>query len=73
MFESLVNLEGCKTKFIYDKLSLQFESLVNLEGCKTCCPCGCLVDTFESLVNLEGCKTIERRLDMEYSLRVLLI
>ena len=35
MFESLVNLEGCKTcLFPYNALKW-FESLVNLEGCKT--------------------------------------
>ncbi len=34
-FESLVNLEGCKTKFDFIWKTFLFESLVNLEGCKT--------------------------------------
>ena len=34
-FESLVNLEGCKTSYKLSSLSGLFESLVNLEGCKT--------------------------------------
>ena len=35
MFESLVNLEGCKTIVLYVYELNVFESLVNLEGCKT--------------------------------------
>ncbi len=35
MFESLVNLEGCKTIAGLDEIEKSFESLVNLEGCKT--------------------------------------
>ncbi len=35
MFESLVNLEGCKTIDLTGNTKLLFESLVNLEGCKT--------------------------------------
>ena len=35
LFESLVNLEGCKTCPGLLKSRIQFESLVNLEGCKT--------------------------------------
>ena len=60
VFESLVNLEGCKTIEPGHHNLSQFESLVNLEGCKT------LIDgrkfrlSFESLVNLEGCKTFRR-------------
>ena len=34
LFESLVNLEGCKTKHFTKKQETVFESLVNLEGCK---------------------------------------
>ena len=34
-FESLVNLEGCKTALFRRFSSTMFESLVNLEGCKT--------------------------------------
>ncbi len=34
-FESLVNLEGCKTKIPRNTIDKEFESLVNLEGCKT--------------------------------------
>ena len=34
-FESLVNLEGCKTKSSFRLSACLFESLVNLEGCKT--------------------------------------
>ena len=35
MFESLVNLEGCKTLCAPTAAPTPFESLVNLEGCKT--------------------------------------
>ena len=35
LFESLVNLEGCKTVTIGGVPLHGFESLVNLEGCKT--------------------------------------
>ncbi len=34
-FESLVNLEGCKTIKMTTRGGRRFESLVNLEGCKT--------------------------------------
>ena len=34
-FESLVNLEGCKTVEEIARYISPFESLVNLEGCKT--------------------------------------
>ena len=34
-FESLVNLEGCKTPQKTLEQTVMFESLVNLEGCKT--------------------------------------
>ena len=35
LFESLVNLEGCKTLLVQADQYGTFESLVNLEGCKT--------------------------------------
>ena len=35
VFESLVNLEGCKTDDNQVNQINEFESLVNLEGCKT--------------------------------------
>ena len=57
-FESLVNLEGCKTAVWSVPPMPAFESLVNLEGCKT--PIAIIINPmqFESLVNLEGCKTL---------------
>ena len=35
LFESFVNLEGCKTKVRHLQTPDSFESFVNLEGCKT--------------------------------------
>ena len=35
VFESFVNLEGCKTKTRKQWANTPFESFVNLEGCKT--------------------------------------
>ena len=56
-FESLVNLNGCKTKMMNAIVELLFESLVNLNGCKTVSASCVYSSTFESLVNLNGCKT----------------
>ena len=57
MFESFVNLEGCKTKSNSKLDLLTFESFVNLEGCKTDKLATDTLTLFESFVNLEGCKT----------------
>ena len=57
-FESLVNLEGCKTPNLALIAIPSFESLVNLEGCKTNENTLIPFALFESLVNLEGCKTV---------------
>ena len=73
MFESLVNLEGCKTKERMILTLHMFESLVNLEGCKTSPVRVLTVHQFESLVNLEGCKTEGTGEDAGTRLRVLLI
>ncbi len=72
-FESLVNLEGCKTIGSLITFLLQFESLVNLEGCKTKADPKKFRVLFESLVNLEGCKTEKMFYHATASLRVLLI
>ena len=72
-FESLVNLEGCKTVVAYSGFANVFESLVNLEGCKTTHSPHYKRRKFESLVNLEGCKTFQQRKTIEVRLRVLLI
>ena len=72
-FESLVNLEGCKTNESYESYVTGFESLVNLEGCKTIDMKLTKKERFESLVNLEGCKTARRRHCYNHGLRVLLI
>ncbi len=73
MFESLVNLEGCKTGVCITAPGIPFESLVNLEGCKTGWFASIVRLLFESLVNLEGCKTDAVPADHAGSLRVLLI
>ena len=73
MFESLVNLEGCKTQSISGIIRITFESLVNLEGCKTLNETNGYTDEFESLVNLEGCKTSLLLFPLPNGLRVLLI
>ena len=38
MFESFVNLEGCKTVLDVKSSAMPFERFVNLEGCKTAIP-----------------------------------
>ena len=72
-FESLVNLEGCKTMLGVSEDGSVFESLVNLEGCKTGNSFDLISRSFESLVNLEGCKTDTECLFRRGRLRVLLI
>ena len=34
VFESLVNLKGCKARTEIPRIRVEFESLVNLKGCK---------------------------------------
>ena len=72
-FESLVNLEGCKTRSEFFFHLVRFESLVNLEGCKTERMLKENGYMFESLVNLEGCKTHGEDAKRFFCLRVLLI
>ena len=72
-FESFVNSEECKTKYLTISLGRRFESFVNSEECKTEIIKSYAWEKFESFVNSEECKTVDNWDSDQYCLRALLI
>ena len=72
-FESFVNSEESKTEYSSDIATILFESFVNSEESKTQYTVRFLPWKFESFVNSEESKTSQGFLNIDYSLRALLI